>query len=174
MQIIIEGPDGSGKTTLLLELAKLTGWRIVSGEGPEKWPGEMIDRIERYLKEARYAENHNCIPRIFDRHPCISHQIYSMFTNVSKVSEGATDHLYNLNNVIVYCQSPNKFLSPEGQTKAHDRGEHLKAISDNHLEICNLYDSWGVKRAHIIHRFWEPGSTHRVLRSILASSGEFH
>ena len=172
MQIIIEGPDGSGKTTLLLELAKLTGWKIVSGLGPEKYPGEMMERIERYLKEARYAEAYSTLPRIFDRHPCVSHQVYSRFTDVSRVAEAATDNLYQLKNIIVYCQSPDPTGTPSEQAKEHDTGAHLEAITERHRDICELYDAWALKRAHLIHRYWEPQATRKTILSIIAASGE--
>ena len=172
MQVIFEGPDGSGKTTLLLKLAQVTKWPIVPGEGPEKYPGEMMARIQRYLEEARYAEDHSCFPRIFDRHPCIGHQVYSRFTRVSQVSELATDQLYNLKNVIVYCKAPDDSKLIHEQNKDHDTGEHLEAITSKHSEICDLYDRWALKRAHIIYRYWEPGATQRTIQSIIAATGE--
>lgn len=172
MQIIVEGPDGSGKSTLILALAKLTGWKIVSGEGPEKEPGEMMRRIERYLKEARYAEGYSTLPRIFDRHPCVSQPIYSKFNGTSVVCAQATDKLYELKNVVVYCQPPDSTRQVNHQGKPHDRGNHLKAITENHSQICSLYEEWALKRAHLIYRYWEPSALGATIRSIIAATGE--
>lgn len=172
MQIIFEGPDGSGKTTLLTKLARETQWPIIPGEGPEKYPGEIMSRIKRYLKEGRYRENYGALPHIFDRHPCISHQIYSRFTQVSRITEEATDQLYSLKNVIVYCQAPDDSQLIHEQDKDHDTGEHLEAITSKHPEICYLYDRWALKRAHFIYRYWEPGATQRIIQSIIAATGE--
>lgn len=170
MKVIIEGPDGSGKSTLVQELAKITGWKVVLGEGPEKHPGEMLQRIKRILKEGAYAEAYSVAPRIFDRHSCVSHPIYSRFTNVSEVPTEVTDQLYDLEHLIVYCQAPTGGLSNGHEVKGYDTEDHLKAIMESHDDILEAYDQWALKRAHLIHRFWDPHSTLRIASNIIGLS----
>ncbi len=171
MQIIVEGPDGSGKSTLVKTLASHTGWKVIVGEGPEKEPGEMVTRIKRLLKEAIYRENYSGAPVIYDRHSCVSHPIYSQFTPVTNIPEIFTDQLYDLKNLIIYCRAPGVELTNH-VVKEHDTPEHLEAIEKSHREILQAYDSWALKRAHLIYRFWEPEAMNRIIVSIFQLTKE--
>lgn len=167
MQVIIEGPDGSGKSTLIKAIQKQTSWPVVAGEGPEKHPGEMLVRIKRLLREETARQATRGKPRLYDRHSCISHPIYSQFTNKSKIPKEVTDQVYDLKHVIIYCQAPSNLeLNENHLVKEHDTPEHLGTIKNCHDEIVMAYDEWALERAHIIYRYWEPGSLDRILRCI--------
>lgn len=172
MQIIIEGPDGSGKTTLINKLAQVAGWKIIPGKGPEKYPGEMMERIQEYLKWARYNQGYSGAAKIYDRHPCVSHPIYSKFNGTSVVCQQAADKVYELKHVAVYCRPPDSTKLIHPQEKEHDVGLQLAAITNHHADICSMYEEWALKRAHLIHRYWDKDSTSRTISAIIALAGE--
>lgn len=153
MDIIIEGPDGSGKSTLIKQLVELTGFHVIPGQGPEKYPHEMNHRAYQYNKLARFRQAYSAPPHIYDRHPCVSHPIYSLYTPVQKVEQIHVDEFYRLNNLYVYCQPRDTTLSHE--RKEYDTDEHQRALELNQEAICGHYEAWGLKHAHVIHRWWE-------------------
>lgn len=173
MQIIIEGPDGSGKSTLIKALKGVTDWELIPGQGPEAHPGEILDRIGSYISAEKHHQSYGSRPRIYDRHPCVSHPIYCQFTPVTKMTEQEVTSrgFYELKSLFVYCQSPDLVFGNHN-AKEYDTEEHLKAISENHMTILREYRSWAMRHAHMIHRYWEPRSTDRTVHAIIAATGE--
>lgn len=154
MDIIVEGPDGSGKSTLVKAIADLSGAHIIGGRGPERYPGEMEVRAQEYLDdmERRIKNKRHSFTAVYDRHPCVSHPIYSRFTNVSTISPNTIHRFYQLPIFLVYCEGFSE-LPDDHQTKAYDTPEHLKAIKDNHTKILEAYHQWALLRAHLKLKF---------------------
>lgn len=161
MRLLLEGPDGSGKSTLAKKLSEQFGWGIKSTEGPEKYPGEINSRAARYLREHSFNNS------IFDRHPCVSHPIYSRFTRVSKLDQALVDEFYGKPTFIVYCRGQPEL---EHEPKGYDSAAHLAAVSSNHRLICDLYDQWAVRSADVIYDFTRTP----YLRILSILKGAFH
>lgn len=144
--IIIEGPDGSGKSTLVAGLSSLLGFGVVRGKGPEKYPGEILDRAESYLKLLDSP-----VPTIFDRHPCISHPIYSRFTPVTQMPAPLANRIYRVPGVLIISCRPSSVhqLSDDHVAKDYDTPTHLRAVSSHHTEICRAYEQWAQGHAHL-------------------------
>lgn len=157
MNIVLEGPDASGKSTLARYLSQELKRSIVPSEGPEKFPGEINERIRRY----RWFDN-----VIFDRHPCISQGIYSIFNGLTPPDRDLVFDFYETKPVLIYCMST---VSLDHQAKGHDSEDHLKMIEMNNAEIRRLYDQWGLDFAHFIYRVGSPMA--RILRAINGHMG---
>lgn len=144
MHIILEGPDNSGKSTLAQELSRQLNRPIVSSEGPEKYPGEVNERIERYSQIK--------VPVIFDRHPVISQPIYSMIKQNTLPDEQLSKNFYNQPLVIIYCRAnPNRGMN-EHLIKAHDTPEFVEKVTTQYKELVHAYDTWALEKAHLIYR----------------------
>ena len=140
MNIVIEGPDNSGKSTLAKMIASYTGRTIVSSEGPEKFPGEIDQRITRYFG---YRDV------IFDRHPVVSQAIYCDIVGTSEVDRSLAMRFYDECPIMVYCVG--RPLVGHVR-KAHDTDQHLFAITEAHDIVCARYDQWALLNARIIYR----------------------
>ena len=143
MNIIIEGPDGSGKSTLARYLADITGRVLVAGEGPSKYPGEINDRVRRYL--ALHEVVH-------DRHPCVSSQVYEQFKPAPNfVDQNLLFRFYQEPNVFIYC--PGKaILDNHAGASDVDTPEYEKWLQENHASIYAAYKDWALDYAHVVYR----------------------
>lgn len=155
MAIIIEGPDNSGKSTLARIVAKRFGLQLIESEGPPRYPGELIHRIERY----------NALPRpLFVRHPCVSQPIYSRLRK--ERSDGIpTDMLtefYNTNHFFIYCDPGNRGMSGHVEKEGIDTLEHLRAVHENYVDLLIAYRKWALTRADLLFRIGD--NIDRVLR----------
>lgn len=158
MNIVLEGPDASGKSTLARYLSQELKRAVVPSEGPEKYPGEINERIRRY----RWFDN-----VIFDRHPCVSQGIYSIFSKLTPPDRDLVFDFYETKPVMVYCMTTFQALTHE--TKEHDSEQHLAMIAENDKEIRSLYDQWALDYAHFIYRVGSPMT--RILRAINGHMG---
>lgn len=172
MQIVIEGPDGSGKSTLIQEIQRLTGWWVIPGQGPEKYPGEVISRAHEVLKEERYAQAYRSGPRIYDRHPCVSHPIYCGPTGKVPLPISLANELYMLKGLMVYCAPTGRKPAKHHVLKEYDTEEHLNAIEQGHAQILKDYEEWALRRADLIYRYWVPGALQNTSRTIIAAVKE--
>lgn len=155
MQIIVEGPDASGKSTLAAILSDELCLPIKNTEGPEKYWGEIDKRAERYLQYE--------YPIIFDRHPCVSHPIYSKYTNVSTLRENLREKVYRPGTLFVYCRGGSL---DRHKRKEYDSNTHMNKVELHYNEIIRDYDLWGIQHAHMIYRF---GESHEPIVTMIRS-----
>lgn len=128
--IIIEGLDATGKSVLAYHISRLTGWAVQRSEGPEKYPGEITKRIERYL-----AMSDNTI---FDRHPLISQFIYGALSNKTLPPQYLLQELKRRDPYIIQSHPDNR---GEHILKQYDTPEHLKLIK-RRQELKHLYEKF--------------------------------
>lgn len=147
MKIIIEGPDGSGKSYLAEYLKEALGIPINEGLGPEKYPGEINTRVRDFLDNEPKPWHH----LIYDRHPCVSHNIYAPHAQPLKVPvKGALlKEFYSRDYLFIYCRGHPDFEQVENH---HDTPEHLALMARGRDQILEAYDQWGLGHAHLIHR----------------------
>jgi predicted HAD superfamily Cof-like phosphohydrolase/adenylate kinase family enzyme len=150
MNIILEGHDNSGKSTLALFLAKRLRMTIHSSEGPERYPGEMIERLTRYDALDNV---------IFDRHPCISEPIYSISRGNKCVlpTEVIMDFYSKRKNLFIYCDPLNRGLGGHlrkdpASGKDYDTDDHVNAIVSNYESILHKYRTWAIENAQMVYR----------------------
>lgn len=140
MNVIIEGPDGSGKTTLAHMLIQHVPWVCIPSSGPEKYPGEIIERAHRYL------DIEGCI---LDRHPLISDPIYSRFRkNATRIPQDLINRLYQQRPLFIYCHG----RAGPHKVKDHDTSEHLELVNSYEDAIRDAYEEWAAGRVQLRYR----------------------
>lgn len=144
MEIILEGPDNAGKSTLAKMISEAIGRAVISSEGREKYPGEIVERI------VRYSRDHQGV--IFDRHPVVSQTIYSLVKSNTPVPEELIKEFYTGKNFFIYCRS-NLERGLEGHVvKEHDDEEYLARIQNSLGPLLEAYDKWALQHANYIYR----------------------
>lgn len=147
MHIILEGIDASGKSTLAKHLAASLSCTVQSSEGPEKEEGEIITRILRY--DRLMATHHRVI---FDRHPAISHPIYSQGSGwMTKLPQAMIADLLTRPILLVYCRPMTEGFDNHVENEAGEDPEHLKKVAKNYQRWLADYDAWAVRHAHMIY-----------------------
>jgi hypothetical protein len=141
MHVVIEGPDATGKSTLVSYLTKETNLRVQASEGPEKYYGEMVERVKGYFDFPRM---------IFDRHPCVSQPIYAPFRNGERLPAEVIAKFYSMEPLFIYCRPNGSERSHV--VKGHDTAHHLAMMEKYHDEIDEQYDRWALRHATIIYR----------------------
>lgn len=126
--IIIEGLDATGKSTLAAAIHNLTGWPIQTSEGPEKKPGEIIDRCHRYLKLPDFT--------IFDRHPIISQSIYGPVAQKTLIPPYLVNEL-KMRNPLLIEASPENMM--HHVPKEYDSPAHIEMIEQKRSVLAHLY-----------------------------------
>lgn len=144
MQIILEGPDNAGKSTLAAHISDRLGIPIQHSGGPSKFPGEVNSRAFEF----------NCRRGtfIYDRHPCISQNIYveALQNGGELVEEQHVEALYNSQPLIIYCKN---VRGVEGHEQSeHSSAEYFEQVSASMERICDLYDAWAVEKATLVYR----------------------
>lgn len=144
MQIVLEGPDNAGKTTLAAYLSEALGIPVVHSGGPSKYPGEVNERSRTF--------NASDADRIYDRHPCVSQNIYqdALATGGERVSGDLIGEFYEQRPFIIYCRS-------RGTLDGHEMSEHsddsyFRQVASHYFGLCQLYDDWALTRANLIYR----------------------
>ena len=147
MMIILEGPDNSGKTTLAKYLAWELDMPYVPSEGPEKYPGEIDERILRYNKLQ--------LPAIFDRYPIISHRIYwpIFHQKTGLVNQDLLDEWYKAQKFIIYCRAePGRGMEGHISSSPVDQLEYIKSLGENYFKLVRAYDDWSLLESDYIYR----------------------
>lgn len=161
MNIVIEGLDNSGKSTLARVLATQLNRQVFSSEGPEKEPGELVNRVQRY------AEHQGVI---FDRHPCISDPIYSKARGKPCVlPQDVIEQFYASENLFIYCDAGTRGMNGHLK-KDHDSPEHMAAIENDYAGLLHRYRLWATDYAHINWRIG--GDIHKLVRMVKAHLDE--
>lgn len=161
MRIVLEGPDCSGKSTLAAHLSETLGIPIKAGEGPEKFPGEINQRVKRWLMERH--DGH----LIHDRHPCISHPIFSKYTGTTTLDPDLINQFYLSDDLIlIYCH-PHDYENHV--VKPTDTQEHLDAINAHMEAIRYQYLKWAVDRADLIYDYKQTDLKHftNMLKAVI-------
>lgn len=126
--IIVEGLDATGKSTLVERLSLVTTWPVQKSEGPEQYPGEILDRCDRYRT---YPDEY-----IFDRHPVISQQIYGHFAKKTPIPPHYQLLLQARCPLVIYASAENK---GEHLAKDYDTPEHLEMIKNKRDDMERMY-----------------------------------
>lgn len=144
MHIVLEGPDNAGKSTLATKLSERLNLTIQHSGGPSKYKGEVNERADSY--------NADTDPKIFDRHPCVSQNIYvcALGTGGELVTAERVKEFYDNKPLIIYCRN-NGSLDGHQQSE-HSSEEYFNKVEKNYEALCELYDHWGVRHAHMIYR----------------------
>lgn len=155
MNIVLEGPDNTGKSTLARALSHSIGWPVSSSLGREKYPGELDERVKKYLEMDR---------TIFDRHTVVSNYIYSHVTKRNPVNSSLTVDFYKSRPVFVYCRAvPGRDLK-DHVPKIHDDDAFLKKLDENYDNLCVAYDKWALQFATITYRIGDDLT--RIIRAV--------
>lgn len=161
MNVVIEGLDNSGKSTLARVLSSQLNRQVFSSEGPEKEPGELEKRVQRY-SEQTYA--------IFDRHPCVSDPIYSMARGKPCVlSQNIVAQFYDTKPLFIYCDPGAKGLGGHIR-KEHDSDEHMQAVESHYQSLLHQYKYWAADHSHINWRIGD--NIHHLVRMVKAHLDE--
>jgi len=140
--IVLEGPDNSGKSTLAKVLSEAFNMPIKASEGREKYPGEINERVKKYLQDKRSV--------IYDRHPVVSQTLYSLIVKNTKIDDELVDQFYSSKPIFIYCKALNRM---EGHVnKEYDEPEYLNLIDEKYDSLSAEYDDWAVNNAHLIYR----------------------
>lgn len=148
MKIILEGVDASGKSTLAKELlVSLPGYSYYPSEGPEKYEGEILERIKRYEAE------HNPLA-IYDRHPIISHPIYSRTVLwMSDIPYSLSRPFYERpDNLLVYCMPTEAGFDAHKENEGGEDVNHLAMVKKEYPRLLTDYNEWAFSRAHMLYR----------------------
>lgn len=142
MNIVVEGPDNSGKSTLVDKLSHVLNMRVLHSDGPVKQQEEMHSRCLAYL---------NATDTIFDRHCIVSERIYGMMRGHVMLDPVLEGMFYDdQQHLIIYCRNTRGLSSHV--MKQHDTQQHLTLVSSRHKQICDLYDKWALRHAHLMYR----------------------
>lgn len=148
MNVTLEGPDGSGKSTLSkLILEAFPQLRLQQGMGPPKYPGEMNERIKKYLG----MDN-----TLFDRHPAVSEPIYGRHRETpEEINPQLLVSFYANPGLLIYC-SPNPGIPSTHILGDHDTEDHVRLIQEYDMEIRADYRIWAENYAHLHHTLGDP------------------
>lgn len=151
MNIVLEGPDNAGKSTLAKKLHEELGLLIRHSGGPSKFPGEVNERAKQFIADPNFY--------IYDRHPCISQNLYvaALKTAGELVKPETIANFYLSKPLIIYCRN-NGTLDGHEQSE-HSSEEYFKQVEQNFLDLCEMYDSWGLVNAHMIYRIGDDVET---------------
>jgi hypothetical protein len=148
--IVVEGADNAGKSTLITairELHPFSRWTLQQSEGPPKYPGEMTQRVTRYLAQGPDI--------IYDRHPCVSQPIYGLMrSHHDAIPPELIAQFYASKPLFIYCDGRGMrghVFNPE-----HDTALHLDAVNENYERLLSEYRQWAGQYAFMCYRIGDP------------------
>lgn len=144
--VVLEGPDGGGKTTLAEVLSKSLKLEHIRSEGPEKYPGEIDERIQRYHRG--YGGDKRAL---FDRHPCVSQLAYGLVHNQSQPRNELVQQFYDMEPLLIYCR-PGPVKVQHTASGEWDTPEYLAKVDSKMKELTKWYDNWALWNANYIYR----------------------
>lgn len=145
MKVILEGPDNAGKSTLAKAIGDKFNWPIIGSEGREKYPGEINERIKRYMD----LHQNNVI---YDRHPCVSQEIYRVLHGKSAVETDLIKQFYESEPLFIYCR-PAVGRGMKGHiARDDDSPEYLQMLEKKYGDLLRLYDAWALNHAQVVYR----------------------
>lgn len=118
--IIVEGMDATGKSTLIEKIQVATGWPVYKSGGPEKYPGEILDRCVVFKDLPEQV--------ICDRHPVISQQVYSKINGTTPITPMYIEMLKVRRPLVIYASGTNR---GEHQIKEGEDLEYVKKVDAN-------------------------------------------
>lgn len=142
--IVLEGPDNAGKTTLAAKLNAALGFPIKHSGGPSKYPGEVNERAKEFNADDNLY--------IYDRHPCISQNVYVKALNSGGelVTEENLEAFYNKRPIIIYCKSKGTL---EGHNQSeHSSEEYFNQVERSYPQLCLEYDLWSDCVEHLTYQ----------------------
>lgn len=132
-QIILEGPDLAGKSTISKLLTEITGTSIHHFGGPLESTQELFKKI-----------NKAPLGVVYDRHPCISEQVYCFLRGRSMIDVDVADQfLKRMDPHILYCDPGYNYLKLKMEflkSKPHKEKKHVNSVRKHYLEIYQRYE----------------------------------
>jgi len=160
MNIVLEGPDASGKSTLAKHIAEQLLLPIVHSGGPEKFPGEVLERTKKRLGITG--------PMLHDRHPAVSQNIHLTALRLpgTYIPEGMLAQFYASKPLIIYCRNPGTL---EGhQMSEHASTEYHRRVERYFPDLCRMYDEWALRHASFTYRIGDDmNSVVRMVRAYM-------
>lgn len=158
MNIVLEGADNSGKSTLAKYIAEQLLLPIVHSGGPEKFPGEVIERTKKRLTIVG--------PMLHDRHPVVSQNIHLTALRLpgTYIPEDLVAQFYESKPLIIYCR--NAGTLDGHQMSEHASPEYHRRVERYFPDLCRMYDEWALHHANITYRIGDDMSN--VVRMVRA------
>lgn len=133
--IILEGPDLGGKSTVAKLLESVTGMKLNHFGSPPKDKMEILARIESAPSNV-----------IFDRHPCISEQVYGHMNHREPLldDEYMDKLLVACDPIIFYCNPGLEFLHSKMhflKSKGHKSQDHVDFVRQNYDANYRRYEA---------------------------------
>lgn len=136
--------DASGKSTLVDELLTHLndigdlGYVKIHSGGPEKYPGEIHDRIKTLPRLGRF---------ILDRHPLVSQHVYARDGATTFTQDEVWEYVRTMNPVLVYCMGKAPHVMKPGESEDHARFLEQKwsTLNSKYEELFALAPSKGFR-----------------------------
>lgn len=148
MKLIVEGPDNSGKSTLVRKLHEAFDIPIIPGRGPGRSTYEINHRVCELAKLDK---------GLFDRHPCVSQEIYNRFRAGGPVIDPELiDQFYKSPKFFIYCRGrpslKDHVIKDTDALRDKSGTTHQEVVERSHLDICKAYDEWALDHANYVYR----------------------
>jgi predicted HAD superfamily Cof-like phosphohydrolase len=151
--LVLEGPDAAGKSTLGRYLSDRLNLPLQHSGGTSKHSGEINERALNYIADTT--------PRLYDRHPCVSNNIYnSSLTRLDSdwVPRETIEAFYATKPIIVYCR-PTQAIMEHAVSEYTSSQEHNAQVEANYSMLLKNYDMWALRHATFTYRIGDDQQT---------------